>query len=157
MIDTRNASVENGSLMDCTLALLADAANISQEGKLNVLGAFANISTQRVPTTHPEMSLVLRFEASPAKAGQTKNLDVVLMDEDGNTSGGRLQANFVVPAPKQPGQRIRLHSIMRLQGTRFERAGNYRIAILVNGESKAEVPLSVTVIQAEEKQDDAGD
>jgi len=32
--------------MKATLALLADAANVSEEGKLNVLGIFNNINAE---------------------------------------------------------------------------------------------------------------
>ena len=52
--------------MDVTLALLADAANVSQDGKLNILGIFNGLGAAAFPATHPSMHLVLRFEASRA-------------------------------------------------------------------------------------------
>lgn len=149
-IDPVRVIPHNKRPMDCTLALLADAANVSQEGKLNVLGAFANINTRAVPTVHPNMTLVLRFEASAAEAGESKRVQALLLDADGaRQEGAGFEARFEVPPP-QAGRRIRMHTIVNLVGTRFEREGDYQLAILINGDQKAEIPLSVTVIRPEE-------
>jgi len=52
--------------MEVVLAVLADYANVSQEGKLNIMGIFDIISSEKFPTFHPEMKLVVQFEASIA-------------------------------------------------------------------------------------------
>lgn len=71
--------------MKVTLAVLADYANITREGKLNILGMFDVIHAQNFPMTHPQMQLVMRFEADIAEAGKTKKLEIKLMDADGKT------------------------------------------------------------------------
>src|SRR6266516_902993 len=50
--------------MEVKLALLADGANVSREGKLNLLGIFDTLFARSFPTTHPQMQLVIRFEAA---------------------------------------------------------------------------------------------
>jgi hypothetical protein len=139
--------------MDCTLALLADAANVSQEGKLNILGAFANINAHSFPASHPMMQLVLRFEASPAEVGQEKAIRVLLLDADGKAQGEAITANWLVPEPKSPGRRVQVQTVLRLVGTTFPKEGDYVVAILINGEAKAEVPLSLTLVPQETKAD----
>src|SRR5688572_1005154 len=74
--------------MEITLAVLADAANRSTEGKLNILGAFGNLYATGYPTGHPLMQLVLRMQASPGEVGQTKELKIVLIDADGHRVEG---------------------------------------------------------------------
>ncbi len=55
--------------MYCSFALFADAANLSQEGKLNVLGVFDALHVGGVPAVHPRATLVVRLKASPEDAG----------------------------------------------------------------------------------------
>lgn len=130
--------------MDVTIALVADAANISREGKLNVLGAFNNIFATSYPATHPEMQLVLRIQASASEQGFRKSLKVLLLDADGNQQEGfRLSGEFDVPAPGRPGQKAQMETIIRLIGTTFPHEGDYSLAILINEEEKAFIPISV--------------
>ena len=56
--------------MDVTLAVLADHANVSDQGKLNILGIFDRILASNFPAVHPQLHPVLRFSASPAERGK---------------------------------------------------------------------------------------
>lgn len=141
--------------MEVKLALLADAANISQEGKLNVLGAFTNLNTRKLPTVHPEMQLVLGLEASPGEAETKKTLEVKMLDNDGQPDGGQFQAEFTVPLPKVSGRRIRVQWIIKLQNTTFQREGPHQVAILLNGQTEAEIPLGVTLLSDDAEPEEA--
>ena len=44
--------------MDITLAVCCVAANVSREGKLNLLGIFNSIHAAEFPCTHPHLALV---------------------------------------------------------------------------------------------------
>lgn len=72
--------------MNVAFALLADAANQSREGKLNILGAFGEIYATNFPARHPEMHLVLRLDASPAEAGLRKKIRIIFLDQDSQRS-----------------------------------------------------------------------
>jgi len=127
--------------MRVTLAVLADYANITREGKLNILGIFDVIHVQNFPVTHPQMQLVMRFEADNVEAGKTKKLEIQLMDEDGKrlfVLGGEFTLG-----PGQPGEVIGSNQILTINMMKFEKPGNYEFKILINDELKAEVPLKV--------------
>jgi hypothetical protein len=127
--------------MRVTLAVLADYANITREGKLNILGIFDVIHVQNFPVTHPQMQLVMRFEADLSEAGKTKRLEIQLMDEDGKrlfVLGGEFTLG-----PGQPGEVIGSNQILTINMMKFEAPGNYEFKILINDELKAEVPLKV--------------
>jgi hypothetical protein len=49
--------------MQVPLALLADHANVSAEGKLNLMGAFDVINARRFPAVHAQMHLVFRIRS----------------------------------------------------------------------------------------------
>jgi hypothetical protein len=55
--------------MHVSFALFADAANISQEGKLNILGVFDALQIGALPAVHPRATLVVRLKADEGDEG----------------------------------------------------------------------------------------
>ena len=55
--------------MHVSFALFADAANLSQEGKLNILGVFDTVQVGALPAVHPRATLVVRLKGTRADAG----------------------------------------------------------------------------------------
>ncbi len=126
--------------MDIAFALLADAANVSREGKLNILGAFDRINGAQFPLTWPSMVLVTRFVASAAEYGQEKSIEIITLDADGKRLGAAT-GTMQVPSP-EGGRVLKINHILPMTLT-FPGPGEYSIEILVNGEPKAAVPLDV--------------
>jgi hypothetical protein len=56
--------------MHVSFALFADSANISQEGKLNVLGVFDALQVASVPAVHPRATMIVRIKALADDVGQ---------------------------------------------------------------------------------------
>ena len=56
--------------MHVSFALFADAANISQEGKLNILGVFDAVHVGQIPALHPRATFVVRIKATAADVGK---------------------------------------------------------------------------------------
>lgn len=56
--------------MHVSFALFADAANISQEGKLNILGVFDALQVAALPAVHPRATMVVRLKAHAEDAGR---------------------------------------------------------------------------------------
>lgn len=56
--------------MHISFAVFADAANLSQEGKLNVLGIFDALQVGAFPSIHPRAHFVVRLKGSGTDAGQ---------------------------------------------------------------------------------------
>ena len=55
--------------MQVSFALFADAANLSQEGKLNILGVFDAVQVGALPTVHRRASLVVHLKGDESDAG----------------------------------------------------------------------------------------
>ena len=62
--------------MDVTLAVLADYANVSQDGKLNIMGIFQEVNPPLLPFTLPQMYLVLSLTAGPAEFNTTRDIRI---------------------------------------------------------------------------------
>jgi len=125
--------------MHIRLALLADAANVSREGKLNILGVFDTIFAGQYPTVHPQMQLVLRFAAGQGDAGQPHSVDVRFETEQG-------QALFHVPVSIQVpvhglGDSLGVDHIISMNNVRFAEPGRYVFRIAIDGVDALIVPL----------------
>lgn len=55
--------------MQVNLALFADAANVSQEGKLNIFGIYDALQVAQLPAMHPRCTFVLRLKANAQDTG----------------------------------------------------------------------------------------
>jgi|SRR5690349_11067085 len=130
--------------MRVALALLADGANVTREGKLNLLGIFDTIFARGFPVLHPVMQLVLRFEAEPAEAGTRRDVEVQFLAPDGRQLF-RLPGAVAVQQ-RTVGDSVRIDQIVTLNNVQLEQAGRYRFEVRVEGELAATVPLHVEQI-----------
>jgi hypothetical protein len=129
-------------MVQIALALLADSANVSREGKLNILGIFDRISTQSLPASHPQMQLVITLEADRGDADKEHKLAIELIDADGAkllSMAGDLK--FGSPPS---GEQVRMNHIIQLNNLRFDHFGSYEFKILINNEVRKSVSLFVT-------------
>lgn len=129
--------------MDVELAVVADAANVSQEGKLNILGVFDTIWAREFPVRHASMVFVLRVRADFTDQG-THQLQVRLMDADGKQlfkAEGPLQLPTAAP-----GRSSKPQIIIGLNGVTFDKPGDYSFEVMVDGRHLKSVPLSLVAM-----------
>ncbi len=130
--------------MEVSLALLADYANVTKEGKLNLLGLFSMINAPSLPWTHPQMQLVLSLEATPAECDSSKKVEIKLLDADGNS---KLTIGSDLKVPKgEAGRSVIINSIIAINNLRFDTAGDYAFHILIGGDDKKIIPLRVNYV-----------
>lgn len=129
--------------MEVNLAVLADAANVSREGKLNITGIFDRFSFQEFPATSPSFMIVLRFQAHPNEAGKHKLL-MRLADADGQEVS-KLEGEFVVPGKRTGGKPVNGQIILGAQ-VRLPHPGDYSFDILIDGRWERSIPLEVQKI-----------
>jgi hypothetical protein len=123
------------------MALLADEANVSQEGKLNVMGVFDRIAANAFPTVHPKMVFVFRVQAEYGDAGQQFAVRVRLMDEDG---AAIFEASGDITAPPvAPGEFLTANQVFTLVGTQFPRPGSYKFVVNLGELPPHETPLTL--------------
>ncbi len=126
--------------MHVRLAMVADHANVSAEGKLNILGIFDRIAVTSLPAVHPQMHLVLRLEAHPAERDRPHPVEVRLHDPDGQTvfelKGEVLPQGFA-------GETIAANQIIGINNLVLAKTGEYSFVIFVDHDLKAETPLVV--------------
>lgn len=126
--------------MIVSFAMFADAANISQEGKLNILGVFDAVQVGAMPAVHPRAHLVVRFKGTPMDVGIHRVAlrwvnpgGVELWSSDG-------QVELTQPPPGVTEVDIPLIATIDLP---LDVQGSYAMMVFVNDEPCGEVPLHV--------------
>jgi hypothetical protein len=123
-------------VMHVTFALFADAANLSQEGKLNILGVFDALQVATLPAMHPRATLVVHLKGSVADAG-THRVSLQWLSPSGIelwSSDGELG----VASPPSGVLDIDLP---------LDLAGGYVMRVGLDGTMHAEVPVQVRSAQ----------
>lgn len=126
--------------MHVSFALFADAANLSQEGKLNILGVFDAVRVEQFPAVHPRATLVVRLKAVPSDAGRhevglrwTNARGHVLWESS---------AELEIGAPPPGATEVDMPLIFQLD-LPLDVGGTYRMDVGINGRTAAQVILHV--------------
>jgi len=133
---------ERGRSLDAVLAVAADYANVSSDGKLNIMGIFQELRPTVLPAQVPQMYLVISWDAGPAEFGSHKKVSVTYMGPDDQQMAS-LDTAMQVPEAARPGERAVFHQILDIQGLPILTTGPHAIHVLSGGETKAEVKLYV--------------
>ena len=127
--------------MKTRVAVLADCANVTADGKLNIMGVFNVIKAQQVPVAHSQMQLVLCMVPDPWEMNTTVPLEIQLVDADGRVLFG-VKGEVVLGAAAD-GEQTTTNSLLGLNNTVFDHFGSFDFKILVNDEPFSSIPLIV--------------
>ena len=131
--------------MQVAFAVFADAANLSQEGKLNVLGVFDALQVGTLPAVHPRAHLVVHLKGSPSDVGR-HTVTLRWINPDGSelwNSTGELN----VGQPPAGVQEMDLPMIAQID-LPIDTAGAYHMSVSLDDEKSAEVPVQVRTTPA---------
>lgn len=131
--------------MEVALAAIADSANVSREGKLNLSGIYDTIWARSFPVQHPTMVLAFRLRLQEDDSGQEKEVQVTLVDQAGSPIWGGSLKLEAGPIPK--GEVRHDDHIIELRGVEFKVPGQYSFEIRPGGDRRStSVPVRVVEI-----------
>lgn len=128
--------------MDVDLALIADAATVDGNGKLNILGIFDRITVARFPAKHGRVSLVLRFIGGATDAGNHE-LTIRMVDPSGQEMVSLTGELKVAPGPGSLMGGLRIPHVLNLDGLVFREPGRYNFEVTLDGEHQVSLSLAV--------------
>jgi hypothetical protein len=130
--------------MHISFAVFADGANLSQEGKLNVLGVFDALQVGGFPALHPRTHFVLRLKGSIEDIGNHRLTFRWLnpANEELWSSDGELN---VAPGPN-PAFEMDL-PVIAVIDLPLNTPGLYTMRVALDGEPTADVRLFVSAVQ----------
>jgi hypothetical protein len=126
--------------MHVSFALFADAANLSQEGKLNILGVFDALQVASLPAIHPRAHLVVHLKGSGVDTG-SHTVSFRWLSPSGqelwNSSG---DLNVGAPPPGVAEMDLPLIAQLDLP---MDAVGAYTMAIAIDGDHTVDVGVHV--------------
>ena len=128
--------------MELVTLLTADYANITQEGKINVMGIFDRISASAFPARHPEMVLVMKLVASPAEYNTQRKLNVKLMNADASATVIDWSRDMTVPQ-SETGERVEIQQFLTLRDLIFPAPGVYAFYVTVDNDDKGQARITL--------------
>ena len=131
--------------MKLELFLAADYANITGDGKLNVMGIFRVVKATNFPARHPSMHLVIKMVAELGEYGVSRNLFVKLLSPDGNELM-ELSGKIDVPVGSG-GLTPEVNVILELKDLIFPEPGPYQFVVMVDKDYKGDLPIMVNQIE----------
>ena len=134
--------------MNIEAFLLCDAAT-DQQGKLNILGAFDNISAKKMPTTHPACAITARIRFEKIEEG-SHTIRIHIIDEDGKSIGPKLQGNINVSIGDKVDS-MTANIVLNIQRLKLEKYGQYRIDLAIDNQIKGSLPFHVREIPNQTK------
>lgn len=129
--------------MDATLAVAADNANVSTDGKLNIIGVFQEFTPPGFTALVPQLTLVISWSAEPVEFNSQKEVRISFMGPDPDEKIDLPPIQLAIPQAPRPGEPAIVHQILTLQGLPLHRSGPHAFYIVVGGEPKARIPLYV--------------
>jgi hypothetical protein len=138
--------------MDVQLAVLADSANLSQEGKLNILGEFDALYADVEPVTMPLMYFVAKVRVSVGEFGNKDFVTVELRVVDHD--GGLVAPPVTIKLTGRPeafgiGVPFVGPIVVPIMNATFERFGTYTFELRdPEGHVSTAIPLDVRLRRA---------
>lgn len=119
---------------------LCDAAT-SENGKLNLLGAFDTIWVKQFPAVYPHCTVAIRLRFLSLETGSHR-VEVRFIDEDGKNVLPPAGGTVKVDMPQ--GQRsASANLILNIQSLKLERPGESSLDLLVDGQLAISLSLFV--------------
>ena len=131
--------------MNLLVLLAADYANLTGDGKLNVMGVFQEINATHFPARHPAMHVVIKLGADLGEYGQVRDLSLRLVDPDGNEI---VNITGPVQIPEgRGGRKPEVNAILQLRDIVFQKPGPYQLVVLVDKDYKGSLALYVNKVE----------
>ncbi len=126
--------------MQVEIFAISDAAT-SDNGKLNVLGAFDTIWVRQFPAVYPHCAVAVRMRFLAMEQGPHA-LVVRFMDADGVNVLPPANGSFSI-AMAEPQRSASADIVLNIQSLNLLKPGEYALELIVDGENLRSLPLFV--------------
>jgi hypothetical protein len=123
------------------VCLTADYANVSHDGKLNIMGVFNLIFSQVFPARHSTFFLVTKLVLELGEERTDRKLEVFLLGEDANEFKIKIFERVISFESIEPGAMPENQGILGLRDLVFPDPGTYQFVLHVDGHFLASTPV----------------
>ena len=126
--------------MQVEIFAISDAAT-SENGKLNILGAFDTIWVKQLPAVYPHCAVAVRMRFLSLEQGNHA-LAVRFMDADGVNVLPPANGSFSISMPETQ-RTTSADIVLNIQSLNLIKSGEYSLELAVDGDNLRSLPLFV--------------
>jgi hypothetical protein len=123
--------------MKLRYAMIAEYANVTGDGKLNLMGVTDRLFAYQFPAVHRDLIVVNSIETENDDENTQQQLQVQLIDPDGRTVA-ELKGQLDIGSGKQV-----FHQIHVFQDVQFKTPGAYQVNLFFNEKEVQNIPLEL--------------
>jgi hypothetical protein len=133
--------------MELAYAFFAEAAQITPDGRVNVLGGDLRSWQGKFPLVVPSVAFVATIVLEDHEREATHHFLAQIVQPDGLALEPRLETEFKAPPPVNPELKAAATILVRIMGMTFPMPGIYSVHISVDGRELKRLRLLLTEIQ----------
>lgn len=126
--------------MEVQFALVCDCANVTENGKLNVMGEFDNILSPSFPCVHSTMYFVAKVRLGAADPDELQ-FELRVIDQDGALAANPISMLARRAESRVDGELTSIRIALQIVGAQFREEGVYSFELLGNGQRLHSVEL----------------
>ncbi|MEQ1933559.1 MAG: hypothetical protein ABL962_06735 [Fimbriimonadaceae bacterium] len=130
--------------MKLRYALIAEYANVTGDGKLNLMGVTDRLYAFQFPAIHRDLIIVNSLETENDEDGSNQSVHIQLIDSDGRTLT-EVTGQILIQGGRQVFNQIHV-----FQDVHFAQPGAYQINVSFSGQQQAILDLELIQIQQPE-------
>jgi hypothetical protein len=123
--------------MKTEIFVIAENANLSQEGKLNIFAIFNQINAPQFPTLYPRPTIVIKLALEPGERSTNRKITLYFAGEDNNVQQIKLVESVVDFPPRVGGLNPDAAIILNINAIGFEKPGTYQFILHVDDNFQA--------------------
>lgn len=140
--------------MEVKIFLTADFANVDRAGKLNVLGAFTEIQTNKLPVMLMQLFVVVQLEFDYNESEAHRIVYITLYNPDG-VELATMPSEFNVPKISY-GRTAQMNVLAGIQRILFEEIGTYEFKLFMGDNYVSSVSIDVKDFRESTRQKSGG-
>jgi hypothetical protein len=129
--------------MEIDIAVLADAANVTMEGKINIAGAFRSVFSPTTPASIPFFHIVFSLTLNNRELGVTHNFTINFKNLNGDLLTEIGNGEFTLPRIGEYNYPM-LNLIIGISTLQIAEYGHYFFELVIGGKVIKEIPFELT-------------
>lgn len=133
--------------MKTEIFVIAENANMSGEGKINIFAIFNRIQSPQFPTIYPRPTIVIKLALELGERPSNRKVALYFAGEDNNSQQVKIMEQVVQFPPRIGGFNPDTVIILNVNAIGFEKPGTYQFILHVDDNFQASLLIYAEQIQ----------
>lgn len=133
--------------MKTEIFVIAENANMTAEGKINIFAIFNRISSSGFPTVYPRPTIVIKLSLELGERPTNRKVTLYFAGEDNNSQQIKMMEDVVEFPPRVGGLNPDTVIILNVNAIGFEKPGTYQFILHVDDNFQASLLIYAELAQ----------